>query len=462
MSPGRSAQSALMALALLVAGPAQLAASEGAGQERTSRISDDAVPLLEPEDFPDRPKPLIEIGSAFLGSGNISPGFRLPGGARWQPSFIAFGTLRTAFQSFDTGPTTNGEWANRLDLFGNLQLTGTERLIVGFRPTDRPGTLTGYRFGPEGEDGFADDWNGQLQTLFFEGELGELFPSADPDDDGSLDLGFAVGRQPLLPQEGILMADSVDAVGLIRNNILPRGGSNLQLTGIWAWNGIHRGDAVQRPGQSLYGLFASADYPRRTLYADVLWAQDREGSTDGIFWGLSSVQRLGHTNATFRALGSHALEDESSAATNGFLLMSELSWTPAWSHDIVYLNSFWAIDDFISASRAPGTGGPLGQVGFLFAGVSLGRYAAPLDPSASRAFGGAAGYQKFLGSVRRQLVLEAAVRRQTDGGSTSGSVGARLRQALGRRLLIQVDVFGAWRDGAAPRWGARAETLIQF
>ena len=68
----------------------------------------------------------------------------------------------------------------------------------------------------------------------------------------------------------------------------------------------------------------------------------------------------------------------------------------------------------------------------------------------------------FLNGVRRQLVLETALRQATEGGETAGGVGARLRQALGRRFVVQIDLFGSWRDSGAPRWGARAETLIQF
>ncbi len=378
------------------------------------------------------------------------------------PSFIVFGALRSALQTFDTETETHAEWANGLDLFGNLQLTGTERVLIGFRPLGAGGELSGYTFQPEASRGFQEDWNGELQALFFEGDLGELIPNADSGDSGSLDLGFAVGRQPFLPLQGTLMADSVDALGVIRNTLLPRGGSHLQFTTVWAWNAIHRADGVERDGQMLFGVFGAADYPGRTVYADVLWALDRNGDTDGLFWGVSSVQRLGHTNATFRLLGSHALRDESEAVSNGLLLMSELSWTPAWTHNIAYLNGFWGIDEFTQAARAPGVGGPLTRVGFLFASVGLGSYGAPLDSRSGPAVGGAAGYQMFFDGTRRQLVLEAAARQQTDGGETAGSAGARLRQAVGRRFVVQLDVFGAWRDAAKPRWGARLETLIRF
>ena len=81
------------------------ARAEGAGEhgERTSLISDESVPAINPDDFVNRPRPLIELGNPYLGTRNLSPGFRMPGGAVWQPSFIAFGAFRSGLQVFDQG-----------------------------------------------------------------------------------------------------------------------------------------------------------------------------------------------------------------------------------------------------------------------------------------------------------------------------------------------------------------------
>jgi hypothetical protein len=85
-----------------------------------SRISDEAVYQIDPASVPARPRPILELGNPFLGSGDIAAGIELPGGAVWQPSLLLFGTLRTAVQTFDDGDDVQSEWASRLDLFANL------------------------------------------------------------------------------------------------------------------------------------------------------------------------------------------------------------------------------------------------------------------------------------------------------------------------------------------------------
>ena len=78
----------------------------------------------------------------------------MPTGAVWQPDFIVFGTARTAIQTFDNGLAQITEWASRLDIYGNLFLTPTERILIGFRPLDINGLeYSGYRFSPN-----ADGW----------------------------------------------------------------------------------------------------------------------------------------------------------------------------------------------------------------------------------------------------------------------------------------------------------------
>ena len=114
-------------------------ADEGC-DESSSRLSDVAIGL-QLADVPARPQPLLELGTPFLHPGGIGEGFVLPTGAVWQPSFLVFGTLRSSLLKLDRGADPF-EFANRLDLFGNLQLTGTERILVGLRPLDKEVGLT--------------------------------------------------------------------------------------------------------------------------------------------------------------------------------------------------------------------------------------------------------------------------------------------------------------------------------
>ena len=158
--------------------------------EVRSALSDQAIGI---QPIPERPPLLIEWNEAFLGVGPLADGIELPTGAIWRPAFWVFGDLRSGVQYADsTGPIA--EWANRLDLFGQLNLTGTERVLVGLRPFDEE-TVNGRTFNTQDfRASSIDGWNADMQTLFFEGDFGELFPNLDPEDIGANDIGFSVGR----------------------------------------------------------------------------------------------------------------------------------------------------------------------------------------------------------------------------------------------------------------------------
>ena len=189
----------------------------------------------------------------FLGSGEINPGFELPTGAVWQPVVVLYGTYRTALQTYSNGRRDVTEWANRFDLFSNIYLTPTERILIGLRPLDQNAQFAGYRFSsPRGGRGGLD---ANINTLFFEGDFGELFPNLDPHDEKNLDYGFAVGRMPLNFQDGIMINDFVDAIGITRASMFLGGASASRLTALVAWNQIHRGKQRGRQGcQSLRPL----------------------------------------------------------------------------------------------------------------------------------------------------------------------------------------------------------------
>ncbi|MEM9441053.1 MAG: hypothetical protein AAGA73_11450, partial [Pseudomonadota bacterium] len=178
-----------------------------------TKINDKPTKFFTEGDIPERPALLIEWGENFLGEGNLQQGFELPTGAVWAPALWVFGTLRSALQTIDTGISDGGrvtDWANRFDFFANLQLTATEKIVLGIRPLDknRGGQFSGYRFEGEvnGDDeGFLNFTNGNIRTLFAEGDFGSLFPVLDKQGTTWLDFGFTVGRQPLIFQDGILL-----------------------------------------------------------------------------------------------------------------------------------------------------------------------------------------------------------------------------------------------------------------
>jgi hypothetical protein len=441
-----------------------------------SALSDKPAPL-QLQGFPERPKPIIEIGqNPFLGSGPIAPGFTIPTGAVWQPDFIVFGTGRMAIQTFDDGTKQITEWANRLDLYGNLFLTPTERILIGFRPVDKvalnsdKNTLrfSGYRFQPH--DGPQNGLNAYVTTLFFQGEFSELFPNLEGST-GNLDYSFAIGRQPLNFESGIMInEDLIDAIGVTRTSLFELGSSSLRTTAIFSWDQLNRNNNVRDNSAKLFGLFTTADYAKTTVDFDLAFvtAHNSTGG-DGFYVGVGSTQRFGLINSTFRVNSSVALDRETPAVSTGTLLFGQLSTTLPESQDIVYLDGFWGIENYSSAARGPAAGGPLGQTGILFAAQGLGSYGAPLGNRANNSVGGAIGYQMFLGGTDHQLTFELGGRATTShvrffetSQPNSIAMGTNYQVKIGQHSVLILGGFVGFPEDRSTAYGLRTEWLLKF
>jgi hypothetical protein len=454
--------SLLVVLWALLAVPGASAQQEEEHSE--SRFSDEAIPLAE---LPARPRPLLELGEPFLGTGTLHQGIRMPGGAVWQPALMAFGTVRMAAQGFTDG--SDGflpEAAGRFDLFGNLYLTQSERVVIGFRPLDQDGRFTRLT----SRDAFEEEFNFGIRTLFFEGDLGELLPNLDRSDRRSFDIGISVGRQPLSIQDGILLnEDAIDIVGLTRANVRMFGSVNSRVTVIYGWGDIDRpGDLgnLGDGGARLFGLMTETDTPKRTVELDVLYVTSDPAGGDGVFGGFSSIRRYGRFGNTLRVVGSLPIGDETAFTRPGVVIHNQFGWTPHHSHNYVYINTYVGVDQFRSAARSPSAGGPLGQTGILFAAVGLGRYGAALGNVADNSVGGAVGYQRFMAHTRQQVIFEAGARYTYADDIVKQNAlagGVRYQFAVGRRGIVILDGFGGYDlETTTFRTGARFEVLLKL
>ena len=425
---------------------AMVCTASGVGE---SRLSDEVLPL-QTNAVPDRPRPLLELGNGLLATGSIHPGFTLPTRATLQPSLIVWGTYRTALQGVDEGDDMFSEWANRLDLFGNLYLTPTERILAGFRPLDEDGRFSGHTFSaPDGdkeEEGANNEFNSELTILFFEGDFGELFPILDWKDARGLDFGLAVGRQDIRFQNGMLIDDNIDALGISKINLRTGRAVNHRATLLYAWNEINRNNRSSDDDDSaLIGFFNEFDFRKSTVAFDVIYVSADEDTGDGIYGGISAIQRMGELNTTFRILGSSAMGEETDHNASGVMLYNELSRTIHGADNFVYLNSFWGIDTYRSASRGPSVGGALGPAGILYESVGLGRYGAALDACADNVIGGAMGYQAFWDGVRRQVIVELGGRYATEEvGRRAVAAGITYQAAVGQRTVFRIDSFASY------------------
>lgn len=443
--------------ALLLAGSASLV--QAAGDGSSSRISD--VPITPDYSDYERTKPLLELGEPFLDTGNIDPGFELPTGAVWQPQFLVWGDMRTALQDFDSGGTHTREWANRLNLFAQLRFSPTERLLMSFRPLDENDQFTGKQFEPNSDT--VNGFNSRVRSFYFEGELGEIFPRLDPEDAEALDWGFAIGRQPLFTQEGILINDTIDAIGIVRNSVRIPGTSNTRVAAMYGWNEVHRDNNTEDRNAELYGLFIETDTPKSTIDIDLAYVDSDNNTGDGYFAAISGVQRFGHLATSLRLLHSKAKDQENASVSTGTLLFAETSFTPARTNDNVYINGFVGIDQFSSAARDVDTGGPLGRTGILYASVGLGGYGTALSNRPDDAWGGAIGYQAFLDGQREQLIIELGARDELKGAQSGAvALGARYQKAYGRHTILVLEGFANDTSGTGHGSGIRSELRWKF
>ena len=425
------------------------------------------------QSIPSRPPLLIEWNESFLGSGSLAQGIEIPTGAIWRPAFWVFGEYRGAMQYYDRGnPST--EWTNRLDLFGQLNLSGTERVLVGMRPFDEETNairnFTGYDF----NDGkWTDGTNAKIQTLFFEGDLGELFPRLDPDDTKMLDYGFSIGRMPLLAQQGLLITeDMIDAVTVTRNTLSGHGNLNLRATGVYSWRGINRNSPTGSPNDfdpssKMVAILTESDFAKRTVNLDAAYVYGDPTFGNLYAFAASSIRRhYGHHNTyntSVHLLASIPEGRTTAYADQGELLFAQTSWTPHHTDDLIYMNAFWAIDQFTSPTRGPLMGGPLGQTGILFASVGLGQYGAPLAVRTDNLAGASLGYQLQFNATRDQLIFEIGGAKETNGVNRGVlGTGLRYQKAIGQHSILVVDGFVGKPEGRRVSQGFRTEWRVKF
>lgn len=427
-----------------------------------NRLTDKVV-HPQTQNFPERPRLLLEWGERFLSPGPLGEGWKIPTGATWHPALWVFGSLRTGLQAVDRGPRT-AEWANRLDIFANLRLSGTERIVVGFRPLNEI-NAAGYRFRPSGSPltGWQDHFSGELKSLFLEGEIGEIFPRWDNDDRRALDIGFSVGRQDLVFQDGMLINDTMDAVGLTRNSLMPWGLTNFRVTGLYGWNNINRNNSLEDNSAHFFGLFTEADSRRTTVHVDLAYILAKAATGDAFYGGVSAVQNIGPFSSLFRVNASVPVEGNTPATGRGALIFSEWSWLQPHTNNLVYFTNFWSIRRYSAAGRDPVSPGPLSRAGILFSPSPMGSYGAALSGQTQDVAGGSLGYQMTFARDRKQLIIEAGGRKDTNGiGAGAAAIGFRYQNAVGRRVVVQIDGFGTKEQHRDVAFGTRLEILTKF
>ncbi|HBL28055.1 MAG TPA: hypothetical protein DD490_14575, partial [Acidobacteria bacterium] len=212
-------------------------------------------------------RPPIELGRRLYDRGAYEPrptwlGAKNPIGFH----FMGYGDVRVAAAAYDNGvPAANGKSeqstiATRLNLDLDLALTATERIHAFVRPLDKNGSFTRYQISGGVEDEFVDEFDFELDTLFFEGDLGAMLQGWTGKNN-HLDLPITFGRVPLLTQNGIWIEDTFDglAFGITARNSPKLDISNMDLTVFAGFNKVSTAAVFGDDQAKVFGLAGFAD-----------------------------------------------------------------------------------------------------------------------------------------------------------------------------------------------------------
>jgi hypothetical protein len=390
-------------------------------------------------------------------------------------TFLAYGDVRVAAAAYDNG-NSNGDQsviAARLNLDMDLALTSTERFHAFVRPIDNGTSFTRYQLSGTNEGKFFDEFDFDLNTLFFEGDLGAISQGLT-NRTNQLDLPIALGRVPLFTQNGIWLDDAVDgfAFGITAKNSPKLDISNTDVTFFVALDNVNTG-AVTTNDSKVFGIAGFAD--ARKGYFEYGYGFVNADNGDLSYHNLTAAfskrykGRLANSIRVIGNLGQKGIAGNKTA--DGVLLLLENSIIPRYSpfasklnvlNFVPYFNLFAGFDSPQPLARAADTGGVLKNTGINFESDGLTAYPT-LDASAKKSYGGAGGVE-YLFDLHSQIVLEAAVVERM-GSSTQGrqyALGARFQHKINNAWIVRADAMRGWRQGEKDVYGVRLEIRRKF
>ncbi|NND82201.1 MAG: hypothetical protein HKN50_07220 [Gammaproteobacteria bacterium] len=425
------------------------------------------------------PRPLLELGRPQYQAGPLTKTSPVFGERnRTATALAVYGDIRTAVAFNDNNGRDFHRLAARANFDIDLKITGTERIHAFVRPLDRNNQFSGIDFGGD-TDGINDELllDGNLETLFFEGDFGSIWAglSGKP---SNFDLPFAVGKMPLLFQNGVWMEDAFTGFAFTipaRNSRL-FDISNFDITFFAGFDdvssqAIRRADGTIADDEvHLYGVasfwellggYAEVDY----AFID---AQNEFDDLDHHNFSASFTKRISDFASTsvrvMSTFGQDPIGREKTAG--GTMVMWENSLiTSKPSTYIPYMNLFAGFDRPLSVARD--NGGLLKTIGINFETDGLTGFPT-LDDSGHDAYGGAIGLNYLFG-LDKQIVLEFAGLRLMDRENPLGTarddqvaIGFRYQEPLNRSVIFRFDAIKGWRDDDDNISGIRMELRRKF
>jgi hypothetical protein len=423
----------------------------------------------------DDPKPLLELGRPLYREGPLGSGVNVVGERNLLfPGFVAFGDWRNVVAYNDNGKNEAAVIATRLNLDLDLRLTSTERLHAFFRPLDRGGAGTRYEFaGPDKRNGVSE-WNAVPQTLFFEGDLGQIYNGLSGDYT-KFDLPFTIGLIPMIFQNGIWVEDAFTgaAFTIPAKNSPWAGISNMDLTFFAGFDKVTtRAFNNADHGANIFGVagFVEANQGYweggfgRVVGKDQFHGQDYNSLTLAYTSRFRDI--LSNSIRGIWTFGQQEPNDKQQTA-DGFVLLVENSFITRLPSTLVpYFNAWAGFDRPVPLARQEG--GLLKNTGINFETDGVTGFP-KLDDSGQGTYGGALGIQ-YLFNLDQQIVLEAATVQVMGDNNEVGrpakgdqyGIGIRYQLPLSLDWILRMDAMHGFLVNDRDFSGARLELRKKF
>jgi hypothetical protein len=392
--------------------------------------------------------------------------------------FMAYGDLRVAGAFYDNGKTApNGDTdqsvlAARLNLDMDAQLTATERFHAFIRPFDKNGSFTRYQISGGTGDKFVDRLDFNLETLFFEGDVGNIRAGLR-NKPSSFDLPFVVGRFPMFTQNGVWLNDAFNgaAFAITAKNSPRFDISNMDLTFFAGFDKVTTA-ALTNAGvtdekANLFGVAGFSDLWKGYAEWGYGYLSVPGAGSDLSYHNVTAAfsrRYRGLVANSVRVIGNFGQKGPNKTA-DGVLLLLENSFTrPNPTFIVPYINLFIGVDSPQSLARNGDAGGVLNNTGINFESDGLTGYPT-LANTAKDAYGAAFGWERLFPNLDGQIVLEAAVVQHMGSSSTQGdqyALGVRYQHKISNAWIVRADTMHGWRQGQKDVFGVRLELRRKF
>ncbi len=429
----------------------------------------EAFPYDSKHDVPTQ-HPWIEWGRVWYGDGITPRGIDLFGPYNLvRPKFYMYGDFRTGVASGRNAAGRTDNWANRLNLDLDLQITDSERFHTFVGPLDENNQFTRWEL-VDGDLRYRNEMDLTPATAFFEGDMGAIL-GAWSGQSSPFEFPVTAGLVPLLFQNGIWMEDAASGFAFA----FPAKHSRLLNWSNFDWTFFALFDQLNSPAfqddndAHAYGTAAFIEAYGGYIEAGYAYLHARQDESLSYHNATVSFtrryfDRLSNSVRVIVNSGQDRVRNQRTA--DGGLLLVENSLITASPLTVVpYANFFYGWGRPQSVARAGISGGILRNTGINFDTDGVNGFAT-LDVSAADTVGGSIGIDLIGESLDRQLLLELSyLTPHGDMALANGdqfAVGARYQFPITNATLLRFDAMHGWRENDRDVYGTRMEYRWKF